>query len=173
MIRVPFPKEGEYSPYALAYYNMLNGADPIQSMTERLDTTEALWRAIPEEQGEYRYAEGKWTIKQVIGHVTDVERIFGYRALSIVRGESVNLPGFEEDEYEAAAKHNNRSLGNIIDEWVLLRKANIVLFSTFTAHDFTVVGKANNHPTSVAAVIYGLAGHEIHHTNVLQQRYGI
>lgn len=173
MIAVPFPKEGEYSPYAIEYFNELNGADPLQSLIERAGEVEKLWRGIPVEKEEYRYAEGKWTIKQVIGHITDAERIFGYRALCIARGETANLPGFEENEYEAAAKHNDRSLGNIIDEWVHVRNANIVLFSTFTHSDFAIVGKANNHPTSVAAVIYAIAGHEIHHTNVLKERYGI
>lgn len=173
MIKVPKPKEGEYSPYAVAYFNLLGDDDALQTLISRAAQAEQLWRSIPEERGSYRYAEDKWTIKQLVGHITDVERIFGYRALCIARGETVNLPGFEEDEYEAAAKHNERSLSNIIDEWVALRKANIILFSTFTTSDFNIVGKANNQNTSVAAVIHALAGHEKHHTNVLKERYGI
>lgn len=173
MIKVPYPKEGEYPAYAKTYYVTLQGADPLEKLIERAISTEKLWRNIPEEKGNYAYADGKWTIKQVIGHITDCERIFGYRALSIVRGETANLPGFEEDEYAASGRHNDRSLSNIIDEWVAVRKANIILLSTFSGHDFNIVGKANNTPTSVAAIIHALAGHELHHTNVLIERYGI
>ena len=173
MIKVPKPKEGEYSPYAVTYFNALGNNDALQTLINRAAEVEQLWRNIPEDKGHYRYADDKWTVKQVIGHITDVERIFGYRALCIARGETINLPGFEEDEYEAAAKHNERSLNNIIDEWVALRKANIILFSTFTTTDFNIVGRANNQNTSVAAVVTALAGHEIHHTNILAERYGI
>lgn len=173
MIKVPKPKEGEYSPYAVTYFKALGDEDALQALINRAPEVEKLWRNIPEEKGSYRYAEGKWTIKQVIGHITDVERIFGYRALCIVRGETINLPGFEEDEYEAAAKHNERSLNNIIDEWVSLRQANIILFSTFTTGDFNIAGKSNNNNTSVAAIVTACAGHEKHHTQVLIDRYGI
>ncbi len=173
MIKVPKPKEGEFSPYAVVYFNTLGEDDALQTLIGRATEAEKQWRAIAADKQEYRYAEDKWTVKQVIGHIADTERIFGYRALCIVRGETVNLPGYEENEYAAAGKHNERSLDNIIDEWVALRQANIILFSTFTTSDFNIVGKANNQNTSVAAIIYALAGHEKHHTHVLKERYGI
>lgn len=173
MIKVPKPKLGEYSAYAQVYMDAMGDEDALQALINRTPETEKLWRSIPAHMEGYRYAEDKWTIRQVIGHITDAERIFGYRALCIVRGETVNLPGFEENEYEAAAKHNERSLGNIIDEWVHLRKANIILFSTFTASDFAIVGNANNNKLSVAAALYILAGHEKHHTKILKERYNV
>lgn len=173
MIKVPFPKEGEYPPYFANYYKMLGHNNPADLLVSRLAEATALWRSIPEENGLYAYADGKWTIKQVIGHITDSERVFGYRMMCFSRGEVQSLPSFEENDYAANAGHNNRTLSSIIDEWEAIRKSNILLASAFTAHDLEKTGVANSYKTSIAAVIYAIVAHEMHHTNVLKERYGI
>lgn len=173
MITLPFPKEGEYPPYFANYYKIIGDKDLGGLVISRLDTATTLWRSIPEEKGNYAYAEGKWTIKQLLGHITDTERIMGYRAMCIARGEQQSLPGFEENDYAENGRHNERSLAGIIDEWEAIRKSNIILFSTFNMADVERLGMANNYKISVTAIIHAIVAHEMHHSWVLTERYGI
>ncbi|UPT65757.1 MAG: DinB family protein [Sphingobacteriales bacterium JAD_PAG50586_3] len=173
MITLPFPKEGEYPPYFGEYYKRMEGVNPSELLAPRLDSVTSFWRSIPEEKGNYAYAEGKWTIKQVIGHITDTERIMSYRTMCIVRGEKQSLPGFEENDYAANGRHNDRTLASIINEWEAIRKSNIILFSTFNMSDVEAIGMANNYKISVTAIIHAIVAHEMHHTMVLTERYGI
>ena len=173
MIKFPFPKEGEYPPYFANYYKVIGNANLGDLLVSRLESSPKLWRTIPEDKGNYQYAEGKWTIKQLLGHITDTERIMSYRAMCFTRGEEQSLPGFEEDDYAALGRHNERTLASIIDEWEAIRKSNVILFSTFSLADAKLVGKANNYNISVTAVVYAIVAHEMHHTNILTERYGI
>jgi uncharacterized damage-inducible protein DinB len=173
MVTVPKPIPGQYQSYFEHYLSLVGNNNALQVLVDRATEAAQMLKAIPEDKHEYAYAEGKWTIKQVLGHVADSERIFGYRALCIARGEKASLPGFDENEFEAKANHNSRSLNNIVDEWLHIRQSNIILFSTFNDDDFNSVGMANGSPCSVAAIIYAIAGHELHHANILKERYGI
>jgi uncharacterized damage-inducible protein DinB len=173
MITFPFPTEGEYPSYFANYYKVIGNNDTGSLLASRLDSSTAFWRSIPEEKGNFAYADGKWTIKQLLGHITDCERIFGFRAMCIARGEQASLPGFEEDDYAHNGRHNERTLASIIDEWEAIRKSNIILFSTFNADDVARTGTANNHKISVTAIIHAIVAHEMHHSTVLKERYGV
>lgn len=173
MITLPFPKEGEFPPYFGEYYKRMDGINPSELLGSRLEAATTQWRSIPEDKGNYAYADGKWTIKQLLGHITDTERIMSYRTMCIARGEKQSLPGFEENDYAENSRHNERTLASIIDEWEAIRKSNIILFSTFNMADVERLGKANNYKISVTAIIHAIVAHEMHHSRVLTERYGI
>lgn len=132
---------------------------------------EELVNAIPESKGIYRYAEGKWTIKELLVHVIDAERIFAYRALRFARNDKTNLPGFEENEYVPNSGANERSLQEILKSMKILRHSTNDLFSTFTPQMLQRKGSANNTEISVETLGYVIAGHQLHHCSILQQRY--
>lgn len=165
------PKQGEYPAYFQTYFNHIGDANPLALLSERLNVAAEFWASISSEKHLYRYAEGKWTVLEVIGHIVDVERILGYRALSIARGETIALPGFDEDAYVATANFNTRTITSLINEWKALRTSNIELFNTFTPTQWQRVGNANGYPISVAALLYAAVGHEVHHHKILLERY--
>ena len=120
---------------------------------------------------EFRYAEGKWTIKDIILHLIDAERIFAYRALRIARNDNTALPGFEENDYVVAANANNREYESLLAEYETVRNATISLFETFSSEDLLRLGTASNNSVSVRAIGYIMLGHELHHKNVILERY--
>lgn len=124
-----------------------------------------------EEKGDYAYAEGKWTIKQLIQHMIDTERIFVYRALAACRGEDQELPGYDEDEYALNGKASHRSVQDLMEEWDVVRQSSFLFFNTLIPSDWSKVVKANQKQISVAAIAYILIGHEIHHQNIIEERY--
>ena len=126
---------------------------------------------ISEEKETYRYAEGKWTIKEIIGHITDTERIFGYRALCIARGEENPLPGFDENLYSLNANFNNRSLYDLVHEFSVVRESNLVMFRSFDEDAKKRKGIANNNKVSIQALLFMILGHEIHHVKIIRERY--
>ena len=117
----------------------------------------------------YTYAEGKWTIKEVVGHMIDAERVFVYRAMCISRGEQQSLPGFEQDDYVACAGSNARDIQELADEFKTLREANLYFVKSLSREQATIIGMANNRPTSVRALIHIMAGHELHHFNIRER----
>jgi hypothetical protein len=129
--------------------------------------------AIPEARSHYRYAPGKWSIKEVIGHLSDVERIMAYRALRIARGDATPLPGFDEDAYVPYARSDDRTVGELIEEWVAARQASIALLRNLPADAWTRRGTASNKPVSVRALAFIIAGHEQHHLETLRVRYAL
>ncbi len=133
--------------------------------------TDALIRSIPEEKGALRYASGKWSIKEVICHMLDAERIFAYRALRFARNDQTELAGFDEQRYAPHANAESRTLNQLADEFRRLRGTTIDLFESFTPEMLTRSGKANNNLISVINIGYVIAGHEVHHRNILQERY--
>ena len=120
---------------------------------------------------EFRYAEGKWTIKDIILHLIDAERIFAYRALRIARNDKTALPGFEENDYVVAANANNRGYESLLAEYETVRNVSISLFETFTSEELLRLGTASNNSVSVRAIGYIMLGHELHHKNVILERY--
>ena len=161
----------EYPAFYAPYFKAIEGADVPTLMRTQLAEIEQLGIAIDEERAAYRYAEGKWSIKELLGHLVDCERIFGYRALCIARGETQHLPGFDENDYVANARFDDRPFSSIIEEFLALRLSNIVLFESFTDEQRAVVGQANGNPISVRAIECIIAGHVQHHITVLRERY--
>ena len=119
----------------------------------------------------FRYAENKWTIKEILVHIMDDERIFMYRALRIARNDKTPLPGFEQDDYVPYSRANERSLANIFREYKTVRNATLSLFNSLSKEDLMRVGTANNHHVNVRALAYHIAGHELHHLNIIKERY--
>ena len=128
-------------------------------------------RSIPENKGEYRYAEGKWTIKELICHIMDAERIFAYRALRFARQDRTPLAGFEENDYAPRANAHARTIKQLADEYERLRATTIDLFNSFTEEMLQQTGTANNNVISVINIGYVISGHETHHRNIVQERY--
>lgn len=130
-----------------------------------------LLSSVPEDKGEYRYEAGKWSIKELICHMMDAERIFAYRALRFARNDSTDLPGFEENDYAPEANAHGRTVRQLIDEAARLRQTTIDLFASFTPEMLQRKGTANKNVVSVVNIGYIIAGHETHHLNVLRERY--
>ena len=166
------PVPGEYPAYAAMYIGLLpNDGLLLQHLEENFKATERLILSLPAEKLLYRYAPNKWTIKQVLVHIIDDERIYAYRAMCFARGEKTPLPGFEQDDYARNSGANERDIHNILDEYEAVRRSTIALFSGFTEFDLVKTGIANNHTHSVRGLGWHLAGHEVHHINLIRERY--
>lgn len=165
------PSPDEYGPFYKRYINKLGPGNILDILTNQRRTTYMLINSLNREQALYRYDEGKWTVKEVIGHMIDTERIFSYRVLAICRNDPNELTGFDQDDYVAAANFNDRTLQNLADEYDALRKSNIQLFKSFNEDMLERRGVANNYELSVRAIPFIIAGHERHHLELLASRY--
>jgi DinB family protein len=165
------PNENEYAPDYQSYINQVNEADILPVLRAQMDDLDVLLERVAPEKETYRYAEGKWSIREIVGHLIDGERVFGYRAFSIARGEQQNLPGFEQDEYMLTAPYHNIELEDLLSELRLIRLGNIAMFRTLDEASWSRVGTANANPVSVRAIAFIMAGHVRHHMNVLRERY--
>ena len=165
------PAETEYAAYFQNYVGQVNETDIMAVLRSEVDDLDVLLNRIPAEKETYAYAEGKWTIRQVIGHLIDGERVFGYRAFCIARGEKQNLPGFEQDDYLQTAPYNNIELEDLLSEIRLVRLSNIAMFRTLDEEGWNRVGIANGNEVTVRAIAFIMAGHLRHHMNVLKDRY--
>jgi hypothetical protein len=128
-------------------------------------------RAVPEEKLSYRYAEGKWTIKEIMAHLIDDERIYAYRALRFARNDQTELPGFDQDDYAIESAANERSLDDLLEEFAAVRRSTIALFNSFDERVWTRSGVASGNVMSVRAAAYHIAGHELRHLNIIKERY--
>ena len=165
------PESSEYNSYYQQYIDLVKGENPIKALENQIIAMQAFLSEIPEEKENFTYAPNKWTIKEVIGHLSDTERIFGTRALRIARGDKTPMPGFEQNDYVAAANFSKRSFYNLVHEFSLIRESNIALFKTFDEQEISRIGVANGNEISVRAIIFVIAGHEIHHLNVIREKY--
>ena len=165
------PEKTEYPTYAEGYVSRVPDGDIVGTLSSQLDETLALIKGIPEARGDYRYAEGKWSIKEVIGHVIDAERIFAYRALRFARGDSTPLSGFEQDDYVPNGSFNKRSLSDLADEYEHVRRSTISLFANLDKKAWNRRGISNNNESSVRGLAFITAGHERHHIEILRTRY--
>ncbi|TGE06059.1 DinB family protein [Hymenobacter fodinae] len=166
------PTAEEYNPYYNLYIrNIPAGHDPLQKLREQPKLLKKLLSDLTEEQGKLRYAPGKWSIKEMLVHMIDTERIFAYRALRIARGDQQPLPGFEQDDYVPASGADARTMQSILHEYDTVRAATLSLFESFGPEAFMRTGTASNSPTSVRALAYIVPGHEAHHLHILQERY--
>jgi uncharacterized damage-inducible protein DinB len=143
----------------------------MDALRTSISETRSLIHSIPESKGEYRYAPGKWSIKELLCHMLDAERVFAYRALRFARNDQTELAGFDEKNYAPNANAHSRTLSQLADEFNRLRLTTIDLFESFTPEMLSRCGKANNNMVSVINLGYIIAGHEVHHRNILIERY--
>lgn len=165
------PQTNEYAEYYGKYVSLVPEGDVVETLSAQLGETLALLRSIPEERAGHAYEPGKWTIKQVVGHVIDGERIFAYRALAIARGERENLPSMDQDEYMGHARFDERTLESLCEEFELVRRSNVLMMRGFDAEAWARRGVASDNEVTVLALAHIIAGHELHHVGVLRARY--
>lgn len=166
------PNNEDYAPFYGKYIALVND-EPVLDTLEKLKTsTYDLFCSLTDEQAEYAYAEGKWTIKEVCGHLTDAERTFAYRAFAFSRGQG-ELPGFDENIYVDRSTFNDRPLKDLAAEFKSVREANLYMLRELTDEQLNISGIANAVKIKVNAILYIMAGHELHHLNILKERYGV
>ncbi len=165
------PEPGEYASYYETYISKVKGNNILDILeAQRLQMAQLL-AAHTERDGNFRYAPDKWAVKEVLGHVTDSERIFVYRALRIARGDQTPLTGFEQDDYIRGGNFGERTLVDLAEEFVLVRAATIAFFKSLQKDAWTRRGVANKYEVTVRALAFIVAGHELHHRQILEERY--
>jgi len=170
-LMIASPAAAEYAPYYGKYVSLVPPGDILVTLGQQLDDTRALLRSIPESQGNMRYAPEKWSIKELTGHIIDTERIFGYRALRFARNDQTPLPGFEQDDYISSAAFDECLLSDLAAEFEHVRQSNILLFRQLKKEAWERTGDASGSRVSVRALAYIIAGHELHHRNILRAKY--
>jgi hypothetical protein len=165
------PQKGDYPDYAQKYIDLIEGDDIISILHQTSKEMSDVINSFPQNKGDYSYAAGKWTLKQVIGHLCDTDRIFAYRALAIARGEKQPLPAFDQDLYVNNGNFNSKSLADISYEYRLLRESNLLLFRSFDKSVYQNRGIAAGFEVSVLGIMFMIAGHQRHHINILKEKY--
>jgi uncharacterized damage-inducible protein DinB len=163
----------EYAPYFEQYIKLVYSEDTsiLENLMSSQKEFESLLRNIPKEKHNFSYAEGKWTLKEVIQHIIDTERIFCYRALCFARNDKTSLPGYDQDVFVDNDNANDRNYYDLLDEMELLRKSTIHLYKSFSEEALLRIGVASDEKMSVRALGYLFSGHQIHHLNVVKERY--
>jgi hypothetical protein len=167
------PASTEYAPFYGGYVNEVPEGDLLAHLERQGRETAALLRRITEPKSQHRYAPGKWTIRDVVGHMIDAERVFTYRAMSFARGETSALPSFDENAWAMTSNAGERPLKDLVDELAVVRSATLALFRGFSDKEFARSGIASNNHITVRALAYIVAGHERHHVTILRERYGV
>jgi uncharacterized damage-inducible protein DinB len=165
------PALGTYPEYFQRYIGQVKEENLLTAMESNSVEAIRLFQSIPEEKSQFAYAEGKWTIKEVIQHIIDSERVFGYRALAFSRKDENSLPSFDENKYATYSQANSRNLDELIEEFFAVRKSSQLLFTSFSETQLSEIGMASGKSISVLALGFIIAGHCIHHLNILQERY--
>jgi len=171
VIDVARPQPGEYAPYYDCYISLVQGNDILATLDSGRRQMMLLLSGRDEADGNFRYAPEKWNAKQVLGHVCDAERIFAYRALRIARGDQTPLEGFEQDDYVRNGPFADRPLSELIEDYIAVRRATLTLLRNLDEAAWTRRGFANNNEVTVRALAYIIAGHELHHRRVLEEKY--
>lgn len=164
------PSEGDYAPYYANYIKNVPD-DALKAFENQLDTTNAFFKSIPNDKIDFRYAEGKWSIKEVVGHLIDNERVMAYRALAIARNEKQSLPGYDEKDYMRESNYSIRNYSDLVEELKKVRESNILMFKSFSEEVLDRRGVANNSEVTVRAILFIITGHTIHHINITRERY--
>jgi hypothetical protein len=165
------PDAGEYAPYYEKYISLVPAGDVVETLRGQLDDTLALLNGLSEAEAASRYAPDKWSVKEVVGHVLDTERIFSHRALRFARNDQTPLPGFEQDDYVRTGDFGRRTLVDLAEEFAHVRRANISLLRALDEEAWLRRGAANDNEVSVRALAYIMAGHVIHHVQIIRTRY--
>ena len=167
------PAADEHLPYYSRYVERVPDGELLTRLERQGAETAALLRTIPEGRASHRYAPGKWSVKEVVGHISDTERIFSYRALRIARADRTPLAGFDENGFVRAAGFDRRTLRELVDELVAVRAATVALYRGLGDEEVARRGTANGAEVSVRALAWITAGHELHHVALLRERYGV
>ena len=166
------PQASESAPFYARYVDKISAAGPVALLEEQIGAFEKL-RALPEDAGDHRYAEGKWSVKEVLGHVADAERVFAYRLVRIARGDQAPMAGWDENEWAATAPHGRRRVAEVVDELIAIRRATLALIDSLDEAAVARTGIANNAAVTVRALCFIIPGHTQHHLEVLRERYGV
>jgi uncharacterized damage-inducible protein DinB len=169
--RIVRPAPDEYAQYYHRYVSLVPDGDIVETLASQVKETAAFLRALPEERGWHRYAEGKWSIREVIGHLADGERIFTYRALRFARADATPLPGFDENDYVPNSGADGRPLASLVAEYQAVRAATVALLDGLPSEAWQRSGSANGVSMSVRSLAWITAGHERHHREILRTRY--
>ncbi len=165
------PSPDTYASYFATYVDLVPEGDILQILASQILETGRYLDSIGDEKSHYRYAPDRWSIREIVSHLADAERVFCYRALTFARGDETPLPGFEQDDWVAASNADQRSLNDLADEFHRVRAATIVLFSGLNEEALQRSGTANENRMIVAAVPFIIAGHELHHRKIIEERY--
>ena len=165
------PLESEYAPYYQSYISQVSEVEILPVLRSQLDALDVLLGRVTPERETYRYAEGKWSIREIVGHLIDGERVFGYRAFAIARGDRNNMPGFDQNEYILTSPYDRLDLEDLLSEFRLVRLSNIAMFRTLDEESWLRIGTANENQVSVRALAFVMAGHVRHHMAVLRDKY--
>jgi uncharacterized damage-inducible protein DinB len=165
------PQAGEYAPYYERYISLIVENDILATLDRQRREMVLLLSGLSEEQGNFRYAPEKWSAKQVLGHVCDTERIFAYRALRIARGDVTPMEGFEQDDYVKNGPFARHAIAEVIEDYIAVRRATISLLRSLEEAAWSRRGIANKNEVTVRAIAYTIAGHEVHHRRILEEKY--
>lgn len=167
------PLPSDYSPFSETYVSLVETGDIKVMIKDSLKELEFFLQTIPADKADYAYAPGKWTVKEMLQHAVDTERVFAYRAMCFARGEQQPLPGFDQDEYALNVDVSARTLDGLKEEMILARKLSVILFENLREQDLNKRGIASNHPVTVLSYGYIMIGHWRHHQKMLKEKYGI
>jgi len=170
-LQISRPEPGEYAPYYDRYISLVPGNDILPTLESQRRQMLLLLSGRDEADGDFRYAPDKWTVKEVLGHVCDTERIFAYRALRVSRGDRTPIEGFEQDDYVRNGPFANRPLAELIEDYIAVRRATLTLFRNLDEPAWVRRGIANKNEVSTRAIAYTMAGHELHHRCILEEKY--
>jgi len=168
------PAAGEYDPASSGYVALAPALDnPVHQLTAQRDCVHDVYARVTDDRVRHRYVPDKWTVRDVLGHVCDTERILAYRLLRVARGDATPLPGFDENAYVPAAAFGRRPIGDVLEEWMAVREATIALVRGMPDEAWTRRGVANDQVVTARGILYVLVGHVEHHLKVLDERYGV
>ncbi|MRX47541.1 DinB family protein [Pedobacter puniceum] len=165
------PFSNEYAPYYEGYIKLVSGQNILRKLKNQLNEVDDFLAEIPAEKHDYAYADGKWTVKEVVAHLIDTERVMAYRAMRFSRNDFTPLPGFDQDLYMQNVDVSKRSFNDLVDELLLMRQANLYFFKSLTEEDYKKKGVASEREVSVGALLFIMAGHIEHHFRVLKEKY--
>ncbi len=165
------PAPTDFAPYYARYVALVPEGDVVRMLERQMPTTLAFFGAVGEARAEQPAAPGKWSLKEVIGHMADTERVFAYRAMRIARGDTTPLPGFEQDDYVRAGRFNDRSLESLVAELADVRRATVRLFDGIPDTGWRQLGNASGFPVTANALAYITAGHELHHLALARTQF--
>jgi|HubBroStandDraft_6_1064221.scaffolds.fasta_scaffold272788_2 hypothetical protein len=170
-VGVARPQPGEYASYYERYISLIQGEEMLHTLDEQRRQMLLLLSCRDEKDGDFRYAPEKWSVKEVLGHICDTERIFAYRALRFSRADATHLAGFEQDDYVRNGPFGQRPLSDLVEDFIAVRRGTISLFRNLDEASWIRRGIANNNEVSVRALAYIIAGHELHHRRILEEKY--
>ena len=170
-LSIPRPEPGEYALYYDRYISLVPGSDILTTLQSQRRQMLLLLSGRDDTDGDFRYAADKWSAKEVLGHICDTERIFAYRALRVSRGDRTPIEGFEQDDYVRNGPFANRPLAELIEDYIAVRRATLTLLRILDETAWMRRGIANKNEVSVRAIAYTIAGHEVHHRRILEEKY--